>query len=128
MGCILSKGFDANNQPVKSVSGGPHYPNFSRGPARFTLMPRITRCAAPGLPSLHVIFTSHPSPFHHATPPPPFLPSEKSGLFGCYHKGGPGSTHYLGLRPSLTTVYLQTPSPPPTTEPKALPLDPNYNV
>jgi hypothetical protein len=41
MGCLQSKE-DANNTPVKSLSGGPHYPLFTK-PKRFSLTPRVTR-------------------------------------------------------------------------------------
>ena len=41
MGCVFSKE-DENNKPVESISGGPHYPNFTR-PKRFALTPRVTR-------------------------------------------------------------------------------------
>ena len=40
MGCLQSK--DASNMPVKSKSGGPHYPNFVR-PKNFNLSPPVSR-------------------------------------------------------------------------------------
>ena len=122
MGCISSKGFDANNQPVKSVSGGPHYPNFSRGPARFTLMPRITRCAAPGLPSLHVMFTSHPSPF---TTRPPLLPSFLPRKVDCLVvtiRVDPVQRITSGSAPLLLQYTSKPPPSLPPSSPKPYPL------
>lgn len=42
MGCVQSSQ-EANNKPVRSISGGAHYPNFTKPYKKFSYPHKLTR-------------------------------------------------------------------------------------